>query len=83
MPRRYEVEGTKAYLIAAAVCAALSLWHIIDGWVPQGRWLEKYPEFPSTWYDFRLYEFYAYNRWTGVILAIAAAVSAYIHKVVK
>ncbi len=83
MPRRYEVEGTKAYLIAAVLCALFSAWHIFDGWVPQERWLVKYPEFPSSWYDLSLHEFYAYNRWTGIILGIAAAVCAYIHKVVK
>ncbi len=83
MPRRYEVEGTKAYLIAAVLCALFSVWHIVDGWVPQERWLAKYPEFPATWYDLRLHEFYAYNRWTGIIMGIAAAVCAYIHKVVK
>ncbi len=83
MAKRYEVEGTKSYLIAAWVLAGLSLWHIVDGWVPQQRWLEKYPVFPETWYDMRLYEFYAYNRWTGVIMAIAAIVCAYIHRVVK
>lgn len=193
MARRYEVEGTKSYLIAAWVLAALSLWHIIDGWVPQARWrgreasaivtldegsllvqavrvgtnlngtvvrvmaasemlvpddasvqvekqdgrldiwfqpgqatmadllaavdalepltarplddefpvdrvlsgparLEvelvhgregKYPDFPESWHDFRLHEFYAYNRYTGVLMAIAAIVCAYIHRVVK
>jgi hypothetical protein len=83
MARQYDVEGTKSYLTAAIILALLAAWHIFDGWVPQERWLEKYPNFPETWYDFRLHEFYAYNRWTGVIFAIAAAVCAYIHKVVK
>ena len=83
MPRNYDVEGTKAYLVAAVVCALLAAWHIFDGWVPQERWLVKYPEFPATWYDFSLHEFYAYNRWTGVIFAVVAAICAYIHKVVK
>ncbi len=83
MAKRYEPEGTKSYLIAAVVLAVLAAWHIFDGWVPQERWLEKYPEFPETWYDLRLYEFYAYNRWTGIIMAVAAAVCAYIHRIVK
>ena len=43
----------------------------------------KYPYFPDHWYDFRLHEFYAYNRYTGVLMAIASAVCAYIHRVVK
>lgn len=83
MAKRYHVEGTKSYLIAAIILALLSVWHIYDGWVPQERWLEKYPDFPEAWNDFRLYEFYAYNRWTGVILGIASIVCAYIHRVVK
>jgi hypothetical protein len=83
MARRYEVQGTKAYLYAALVCAFFAVWHMVDGWVPQERWLAKYPDFPATWYDLGLYEFYAYNRWTGILFAIAAGVCAYIHKVVK
>ncbi len=194
MARQYYVEGTKSYLIAACVLAALSIWHIWDGWVPQARWRGaeavaevsvndiqfavssrevgvrfndrsiqflpmaqidadvsepagnvvwvygeaqftvfiapdatladfenaladhihfkivreddidpnvpidgligqevsfsggrdgKYPNFPEEWHDFSPQEFYAYNRWTGVLLGIAAIVCAYIHRVVR
>jgi len=83
MPRQYEVEGTKTYLVVAVLAALISVWHMFDGWVPQQRWLDKYPEFPTSWYDLSLREFYAYNRWTAIISAIVAAVCAYIHKVVK
>jgi hypothetical protein len=83
MARTYEVEGTKSYLTAAIVLALLAIWHIVDGWVPQERWLEKYPEFPKTWYDLSLYEFYAYNRWTGILMSIASVVCAVIHRIVR
>lgn len=196
MARQYYVEGTKSYLIAAAILAALSIWHIVDGWIPQARWRGaeatveflvndatfllssrevgerfngrdvqflnlqdwdmswgavpeeavvwaapndefkvfmregvrladferaladhrhfkivsdeeqvdsdtvidnligqtvqfsggldgQYPNFPEEWHDFSPQEFYAYNRWTGVLLGIAAIVCAYIHRVVR
>jgi hypothetical protein len=83
MAKRYDVEGTKTYLWAAVILAVLAVWHGIDGWVPQERWLAKYPEMPELWYDMGLYEFYAYNRWTTVFLAVGAVVCAYIHRIVK
>lgn len=198
MARQYHVEGTKNYLIWGWVLLALSIWHIVDGWIPQARWMGaqaeaevrlaqipvviraaeigenfndrsfhfiavpattedipvseaepilirqtnhlhrvhilsgqasvadvvasidalprylaflpegeegavpldeaavanqvailgggqdgKYPNFPEEWHDFSLQEFYAYNRWTGVMLAIASIVCFYIHKVVR
>jgi len=83
MPRTYDVEGTKSYFWAAIILAVLSAWHLVDGWVPQERWLAKYPEFPEHWLDFRLYDFYAYNRWTAMILGISSVVCAYIHRLVK
>lgn len=83
MARHYHVEGTKSFFYAAIICAGLAAWHIFDGWVPQERWLERYPEFPTSWYDLGLYEFYSYNRWTGIIFAVAAIICAYVHRVVK
>ena len=83
MAKRYHVEGTKEYLWASVILGVLSVWHIIDGWFPRQSWREKYPEMPETWYDMGLYEFYAYNRWTAVFLAVGALVCAYIHRVVK
>jgi len=78
MARTYEPDSTRFYLILAVVLAFLSVWHIYDGWVPQTRWLERYPDFPETWYDLGLYEFYAYNRWTGILLGVGALVCALI-----
>ncbi len=198
MARQYHVEGTKNYLIWGWVLLALSIWHVVDGWIPQARWMGahaeaevrlaqipviiraaeigdnfndrsfhffgvsapsediqvsaaepivihrtnhlhrvhvlsgqasvadvvavidalpryqaflpegeegtarldeaalanrvatlaggrdgKYPNFPEEWHDFSLQEFYAYNRWTGVMLGIASIVCFYIHKVVR
>ncbi len=76
MDKKSDPEGIKFYSILALVLGAFGIWHIIDGWVPQARWLERYPEFPATWYDMGIYEFYAYNRWTGLLLSIGAIVCA-------
>ncbi len=76
MARKFHVEGTKSFLIAALILAILSVWHVWDGWFPRESWLEKYPDYPNDW-------FYTYNRVMGVIFGIAAVVCAYIHKVVK
>lgn len=76
MSRNYEVEGTKAYLIAAIVLALLAAWHIWDGWFPRDSWLAKYPNYPGD-------GFYLFNRVTGVLMGIASVICAYIHKVVK
>ena len=33
MARKYNVEGTKNFLIAAIILLVLGLWHIKDGWI--------------------------------------------------
>lgn len=76
MSRKYDIEGTKTYLIAAVVLVVLAIWHIRDGWFPPERWLIKYPDYPGA-------GFYIFNRVTGVLLGIAAVICAYIHKVVR
>lgn len=75
MARKYNVEGTKSFLIAAAILLAIGVWHIRDGWFPAAATLEKHPPGTDT--------FYLYNRVTGVILTIAAAICGYIHRIVK
>ena len=76
MTINYKPDAPRFYGILTVVCAIVSVWHGYDGWVAQERWLERYPEFPAAWYDFGLYEFYAYNRWTAVIFGIITVVCA-------
>jgi len=87
MVKKSELGDTKFYFILALVLFGLAVWHFMDGWIPQARWLERYPEFPEAWHDFGLYKFYAYNRYTAVMLAVGAAVcagiSAYNHRSAK
>ncbi|MBU0678079.1 MAG: hypothetical protein KJ626_08160, partial [Verrucomicrobia bacterium] len=63
MARRYDVEGTKTYLIAALVLLVLALWFVWDGWFPREAVLAKHPDYPAD-------SFYAFNRVTGVIFFI-------------
>ncbi len=74
MDKLKDLDAFKFYMIVAVILAVVSVWHIYDGWVPQERWLERYPDFPEAWNDFGLYAFYSYNRWTGIILGIASMV---------
>ncbi len=75
MPRKYDVEGTKNYLIAAIILLAIGIWHVRDGWWTPANFLEKYPLGTES--------FYLYNKITGVVCTVAGLVCLYIHKVVK
>lgn len=41
--RRYDLEGSNDFLIAAVVLFGLGLWAIKDGWFPSERVLERHP----------------------------------------
>ncbi|MCX7817744.1 MAG: hypothetical protein N2652_00775 [Kiritimatiellae bacterium] len=41
--RRYDLEGSNDFLIAAIVLLGLGLWAIKDGWFPSARVLERHP----------------------------------------
>lgn len=71
MARKYHVQGTRSYLIASIVLVLLAAWFIKDGWFPSEHWLTKYPD-PAD-------NFYAFNKSTGVLMAIGAFVCAIIH----
>ena len=43
MARRYKIEGTNDFLIAAVVLFGLGAWSIVDGWFPPERVLKKHP----------------------------------------
>lgn len=75
MARKYNVEGTKNFLIAGLILLALGVWHVRDGWWTPQNFLDKYPLGTES--------FYLYNKITGVVLTIASFVCFYVHKVVK
>ncbi len=41
--RRYDLEGSNDFLIAAVVLLGLGIWAIKDGWFPSNRVLERHP----------------------------------------
>lgn len=43
MARRYKVEGTNDFLVAAVILAGLGAWSIKDGWFPSAKVLERHP----------------------------------------
>jgi hypothetical protein len=43
MVRRYKVEGTNDFLIAAVCLAGLGMWAIKDGWYPSPKVLDRHP----------------------------------------
>lgn len=43
MARRYTVEGTNDFLIAAVCLLGLGIWAVKDGWFPSPKVLEKHP----------------------------------------
>ncbi len=67
----YLPDAPKFYGLLGLFLLGLAVWHGIDGWIPQERWLERYPEFPRAWYDLGLYKYYAYNRWTALVLGFS------------
>lgn len=75
MARRFDVEGTRNYLLAAVILLVLSVWFIWDGWFPRASVLERHPE-PSD-------HFYLFNKSVGVLFLVSAVVCGYIHLVVK
>lgn len=76
MARKYHVEGTKSYLIAAIILFVLFAWFAWDGWFPRAGVLEKHPDLEND-------SFYAFNKTTAVLLLVGAIVCTYIHLVVR
>jgi hypothetical protein len=44
MARRYNVQGTQTYLIAAVFCLLIALWHAYDGWLPRATVRRDHPQ---------------------------------------
>jgi len=84
MARNFETVKNKEPLYWAIGLLILSIWCIRDGWFPPESKLEKYPEVPPNAWSFGLeYEFYRFNRVTGVLTGIASAVMAGVYVVIN
>ncbi len=44
MARRYDVQGTKNYLLAAIFMLLIGIWHLVDGWFPRPSVLDIHPK---------------------------------------
>ncbi|MBN1269110.1 MAG: hypothetical protein JXB04_05940 [Kiritimatiellae bacterium] len=75
MARKYHVEGTRSFLIAAVVLIIFSVFFVWDGWFPRQGVLEKHPDPHES--------FYLFNKSVAVLMIVSAVVCAYIHLVVK
>jgi multidrug resistance efflux pump len=40
---RFNIKGTKDFLVAAVFCACVCIWAVMDGWFPAKRVLKKHP----------------------------------------
>ena len=76
MARKYQVEGTRTFLIWSIGLLLLGLWCVKEGWFPAESVVAKHP--PATDASF-----YLFNKSLAVISFVASAVCAYIHVVVK
>ena len=76
MARKYQVEGTRTFLIWSIGLLLLGLWCVKDGWFQAESVVAKHP--PATDASF-----YLFNKSLAVISFVASAVCAYIHVVVK
>ncbi len=84
MARSFDVEKNKEPLYWSIGLLLLAIWCIRDGWFPPESKLEKYPEFPESAWSLGLqYEFYRFNRVTGILTTIASVVMAVVYKVIN
>ncbi len=44
MARRYDIQGTNNYIIAASVFLLIGAWHFIDGWFPRQSVRDIHPK---------------------------------------
>lgn len=76
MARRYHVQGSKQFLIAAIVLLLLGLWCVRDGWFPsEAVRAEKAAH--------ELAGFMLFNKSLAVLLLAGAVICGYIHTVVR
>jgi len=84
MARSFDVEKNKEPLYWSIGLFLLAVWCIRDGWFPPASKLEEYPSFPESPWSLGLqYEFYRFNRVTGILTMIASAVMAVVYKVIN
>ncbi|NCC51407.1 MAG: hypothetical protein EOM20_09350 [Spartobacteria bacterium] len=75
MARKYNVPGTKKYLITAVVMLVLCIWAVLDGWFPSEKVLERHPD-PTD-------GFYLFNKSLAIIMLVGMVVFGYIHFMVN
>ena len=76
MTRKYQVEGTKTFLVWALILLAIGVWAVKDGWFPSEATLLKHPLDKNT-------SFYLFNKSLAFLSLMGAAICGYIHLVVK
>ncbi|HOW97246.1 MAG TPA: hypothetical protein P5567_05490 [Kiritimatiellia bacterium] len=76
MARRYHVQGSKHFLIAAIVLMLLGLWCVRDGWFPsEAVRAEKTAH--------ELASFMQFNKSLALLLLVGSVICGYIHTVVR
>jgi len=84
MARNFETPKNKEPLYWAIGLLIGAIWCIRDGWFPPGSVLEDHPEFPeNTWSLALQYEYYRFNRVTGVLMAVASAVMFVVYRMIN
>lgn len=76
MARKYNVEGTKAFMIWGIVLLLLGIWCVMDGWFPSESTVTAHPLDKAS-------SFYAFNKSLAILSLVGAAICGYIHLVVK
>lgn len=80
MARKYDVEGTRTFLIWSIVLFVLCLWAVRDGWFPaESKILAHGPADAPHEGD----HFYPFNRTLAVLSGLGSIVCGFIHKFVK
>jgi hypothetical protein len=85
MARKFDIEKNKEPLYWSIGLLLLAIWCIRDGWFPPASKIEEYGnlEEVNVWSLALDYEFYRFNRVTGILTAIASVVMAVVYKVIN
>ncbi len=75
MARKYNVPGTKKYLITAIIMLIIGIWAVMDGWFPSDGVLIKHPDMTDG--------FYLFNKSLAILMLVGTIIYGYIHFVVK
>lgn len=76
MTRRYQVRGTRQFLMWSLILLGLGIWCVKDGWFPS--------EAIRTSKDAaELARFILFNKSLAILLLIGSAICGYIHMVIR